>query len=99
MSYQTTHTTEQTSFSAAETQQALSEKIQNTEKNLESYIKYEFDAVKESQASSFEQLGNQLHETRTEIKEVKENQEKTQGTVFIYVCQFETYVFYMNFIF
>lgn len=34
--------------------------------------------MKELQASSFLKFEFQLHETRSEIKEVKENQEKTQ---------------------
>ncbi|CAC5417726.1 unnamed protein product [Mytilus coruscus] len=72
------HFTEQTSLFAAQAQHALSEKIQKTEKKLENSIQHEVKEVKESQTNSFQQLGNQLHETRSEIKEVKENQEKTQ---------------------
>ncbi|XP_052086378.1 uncharacterized protein LOC127723680 isoform X2 [Mytilus californianus] len=72
------HTTEQTRVLATQAQQALSEKIQNTEEKLENCIKFEVEEVMESQESRFQQIGNQLHETRTDIKEVKENQEKTQ---------------------
>ncbi|VDI31382.1 Hypothetical predicted protein [Mytilus galloprovincialis] len=81
------HTTEQTNFVAIQAQHALSEKIQNTEEKLEHCIRHEAERMAESQASSFQQLGSTLQETRTQIKEVKENQDKTQGRdimLFIY---------------
>ncbi|OPL20228.1 hypothetical protein AM593_08557, partial [Mytilus galloprovincialis] len=73
------HTTEQTNFVATQAQHAMSEKIQNTEEKLEHCIRHEAERMNESQASSFQQLGSTLQETRTQIKEVKENQVKTQG--------------------
>ncbi|VDI17064.1 Hypothetical predicted protein [Mytilus galloprovincialis] len=75
------HTTEQTNFVATQAQHAMSEKIQNTEEKLEHCIRHEAERMNESQASSFQQLGSTLQETRTQIKEVKENQVKTQEEI------------------
>ncbi|XP_071144026.1 uncharacterized protein [Mytilus edulis] len=71
------HTTEETNYYAAQAQKALSEKIQNTEENLQKEVK----EVKKSQENSYQKIGTELHETRSGIKELKENQEKTQVTL------------------
>ncbi|XP_071144027.1 uncharacterized protein [Mytilus edulis] len=68
------HTTEETSHYAAQAQQAISEKIQNTEEHLHKEMK----EVRKSQENSYQKIGSELHETRIEVKE---NQEKTQGTL------------------
>ncbi|XP_063405802.1 uncharacterized protein LOC134689760 [Mytilus trossulus] len=71
------HVTEETNYCAAQAQQALSEKIQNTEENLQKELK----EVKKSQENSYQKIGTELLETRSGIKEVQENQEKTQVTL------------------
>ncbi|VDI18934.1 Hypothetical predicted protein [Mytilus galloprovincialis] len=81
------HITEQTSFAATQAEHALSEKIQNTGSKVESCIKHEVEEVRESQANNFQELGNKIQETMTDIsmiKEVTKNQEKTQGKDFMW---------------
>lgn len=72
------HVTEETNYYAAQTQQAHLEQIQKTEENLQKEVK----EVKKSQENIHQKIGTELHETRSGIKEVKENQEKTQGKDF-----------------
>ncbi|VDI22301.1 Hypothetical predicted protein, partial [Mytilus galloprovincialis] len=71
------HTTEETSYYAAQAQQALSEKIQHTGENIHKEVK----EVKKSQENSYQKIRTKLHETGSDIKEVKENQDETQAAM------------------
>lgn len=66
------HTAKQTSLLAKKAGKVISEEIHKTKKKLENSINQEVIKVTESQLNSFHKLGTQL-------QDVHENQEKTQG--------------------